>query len=167
MREKPGLGDYLFEIMRNAVGLIVLLAVAVNPAWARHQGAHVEYLGGTRPEIEKNAGGDLQAGDEQYLVFYSKKANLRIAYERINLLEYGQKVNRRYAMALLISPMFILSKTRRHFLTVGYTDEAGREQALIFKVEKSDIRAMLVSLEARTGRKVQFQDDEARKAGKG
>ncbi len=133
----------------------------------RHQGARVEYLGGTRPEIPKNASGDLQAGDEQYLVFYGKNANVRIAYEQINLLEYGQKVNRRYAMALLISPMFILSKTRRHFLTVGYTDETGREQALIFKVEKSDIRAMLVSLEARTGRKVQFQDDEARKAGKG
>ena len=38
---------------------------------------------------------------------------------------------------------------------------------MIFKVDKGDIRAMLVSLETRTGRKVQFQDEEARKAGKG
>ncbi len=152
--------------MRNAIGFL-FLAFAALPAWAGRQGAHVEYLGGTRPEFQKNASGELQAGDERYLVFYGKHASLRIAYDQINLLEYGQKVNRRYAMALLVSPMFILSKTRRHFLTVGYTDESGREQALIFKVEKSDIRAMLVSLEARTGRKIQFQDDEARKAGKG
>ncbi len=38
---------------------------------------------------------------------------------------------------------------------------------MVFKVDKDDIRMMLVSLEARTGRKVEFQDDDARKAGKG
>jgi hypothetical protein len=38
---------------------------------------------------------------------------------------------------------------------------------MIFKVDKADIRSLLVSLEARTGRKVEFQDDDARKAGKG
>jgi hypothetical protein len=38
---------------------------------------------------------------------------------------------------------------------------------MIFRVSKNDIRALLVSLEARTGRKVTFQDEEARKAGKG
>jgi hypothetical protein len=38
---------------------------------------------------------------------------------------------------------------------------------LIFRVEKADVRGVLVSLEARTGRKITFQDDEARKAGKG
>ena len=92
---------------------------------------------------------------------------MRVPYDQINLLEYGQKVDRRYAMAVLISPVFILSKRRQHFLTVGYLDAAGKEQALIFKVDKSDIRAILVTLEARTGRRVQFQDDEARKAGKG
>jgi hypothetical protein len=70
-------------------------------------------------------------------------------------------------MAIVVSPMFLLSKSRRHFLTVGYTDEQGNQQALIFRVDKGDIRSVLVSLEARTGRKVQYQDDEARKAGKG
>ena len=38
---------------------------------------------------------------------------------------------------------------------------------MIFRIGKDDIRTMLVSLEARTGRKVEFQDDDARKAGKG
>ncbi len=156
--------------MRSAItALLALLTVGVviPPAAAGEPGARVEYVGGTRPEIPSNQAGSLQAIDEQYLVFYAKKGSMRIAYERINLLEYGQKVDRRYAMAVLISPMFILSKKRQHFLTVGYTDDNGREQALIFRVEKDKIRAILVSLEARTGRKVQFQDDEARKAGKG
>jgi len=34
-------------------------------------------------------------------------------------------------------------------------------------VEKGDVRVVLASLEARTGVKVTFQDEEARKAGKG
>lgn len=76
-------------------------------------------------------------------------------------------MDRRYLTAVLISPLFLLSKKRQHFLTIGYTDDDGRQQAMIFRVDKNDIRAMLVSLEARTGRKVEFQDDDARKAGKG
>ena len=105
--------------------------------------------------------------DSQFFVFYSKNALWRVPYERINLIEYGQKVDRRYIAAVMISPLFLLTKKRQHFLTVGYSDEENRQQAMIFKVSKDDIRAMLVSLEARTGRKVEFQDDDARKAGKG
>lgn len=157
--------------MRNLVAYaslsIVALATFAVPSLAGEQGARVEYVGGTRADLPNRASGSLQAIDEQYLVFYSGKASFRVPYERINLLEYGQRVNRRIAMAVLISPVFALSKSRQHFLTVGYTDDRGREQALIFRVEKDHIRAMLASLEARTGRKIEFQDEEARKAGRG
>jgi hypothetical protein len=44
--------------------------------------------------------------------------------------------------------------------------EEGKQQALVFRVDKADIRATLVSLEARTGLKIQYQDPEARKGGK-
>ena len=38
---------------------------------------------------------------------------------------------------------------------------------MLFRIDKNAIRTALVSLEARTGLKVQYQDEEARKAGKG
>ena len=63
--------------------------------------------------------------------------------------------------------MFLLSKSRKHFLTIGYQDDKGKQQALVLRVDKSQVRAVLVSLEARTGLRVEFQDTEARKAGKG
>jgi hypothetical protein len=69
--------------------------------------------------------------------------------------------------AVLISPVLLLAKSRRHFVTIGYLDEAGKQQALVFRVEKGDIRSVLASLEARTGRRIEYQDNEARKAGKG
>ena len=75
--------------------------------------------------------------------------------------------DRRYLAAVLISPLFLLAKKRQHFLTVGYSDQEDRQQAMIFKINKDDIRSTLVVLEARTGRKVEFQDDDARKSGKG
>lgn len=148
---------------------LFLLIALMTPGLvtAAELGAAAEYVGGTQADLTNNSCGSIQVIDQQYFVFYSKKANVRVPYDRINLLEYGQKVDRRYAMAVLISPVFILSKKRQHFLTVGYTDDSGREQAMIFRVDKGHIRAVLVSLEARTGRKVQFQDEEARKAGKG
>jgi hypothetical protein len=85
----------------------------------------------------------------------------------VNTLEYGQNVSRRYAAAVLISPILLLSKSRKHFVTLGYLDDEGKQQALVLRLEKGDVRSVLVSLEARTGRRVEFQDDEARKAGKG
>jgi hypothetical protein len=92
---------------------------------------------------------------------------MSIDYRKINTIEYGQNVSRRYAEAILISPLLLLSKSRKHFVTIGYVDRAGNQQALVLRVAKGDIRMVLASLEARTGRRIEFQDEEARKAGKG
>ena len=134
---------------------------------ARSLGGHAEYVGGTITQIPTGCQGMVQATDDKFFVFYSGKASWRVPYEKINLVEYGEKVDRRYLAAVLISPLFLLAKKRQHFLTVGYADEEDRQQAMIFKISKDDIRATLVVLEARTGRKVEFQDEDARKSGKG
>ena len=89
---------------------------------------------------------------------------MRVAYDRVNLVEYGQQVARRLALALVISPVFLLSKSRKHFLTIGYSGEDGKQQAMVFRVDKNSIRPTLAALEARTGLKVQYQDEQARKA---
>jgi hypothetical protein len=146
---------------------VVVSLVVSGLLWGGSHGGHAEYVGGTILQIPDGCSGTVTAVDEQYFVFYSKKASWRVPYDKINLLEYGQKVDRRYLAAVLLSPLFLLAKKRSHFLTVGYSDEENRQQAMVFRVSKDDIRMMLVSLEARTGRKVEFQDDDARKAGKG
>jgi hypothetical protein len=125
----------------------------------------VEFVGGTTAAVRAGTPGQIDLTDDRYLGFYARKARIRVPYDRVNLLEYGQQVDRRLALALAISPVFLLSKARRHFLTVGYADEHGAQQALVFRVEKNSIRAALVALEARTGRNVEYQDQEARKAG--
>jgi hypothetical protein len=125
-----------------------------------------EYIGGTEVRLLAGTSGMITVNDQHYFAFYSRKSRVRVSYEKVNLLEYGQTVGRRLDLAIIISPAFLLVKKRKHFLTVGYTDDEGRQQALVFRVHKNDIRATLASLEARTGQRVQYQDEEARKAGR-
>ena len=131
------------------------------------QATKVEYAGGTITMLAEGTGGSADVSDDKYFAFFSGKQQVRVPYERINLLEYGQQVNRRILLALAISPAFLLAKSRKHYLTIGFQDDNGKQQALVFRVDKNAIRATLVSLEARTGLRVQYQDLEARKAGRG
>ena len=125
-------------------------------------------------EIQQKAAKDAEAvlKDDQKTDATALLKNLqalqavRIPYQKINTLEYGQNVSRRYAAAVLISPILLLSKSRKHFVTLGYVDTGERQQALVFRIQKGDIRSILSALEARTGRRVEYQDDEARKSGK-
>lgn len=144
-----------------------MLAAGMAAAAGDSCGAAAEYAGGTLEAIETGARGRLSAADPVSLVFETRRSALRIPYERINLLEYGQRVNRRVLEAILISPMMILSKKRAHYLAIGYQTEDGRQEAVLLRVDKNAIRAVLVSLEARTGLRVTYMDEEARKAGKG
>ena len=147
------------------LGCVLCLCAFV--AAAHRDGSHAEYIGGTRADIPANSSGDIRVTDAVYFVFVSKKAEVKVPYERINLLEYGQKVSRRYISAIVLSPLLLTAKKRQHFLTVGFQDNDGQQQAMVFRVDKSDIRLTLVSLEARTGQRVEYQDEEARISGKG
>lgn len=150
--------------------LILCLAVfGLAPAApaAAGEGAAAVFVGGTLHALEAGAEGRLSVADPVSLAFETRRSVLRIPYERVNLLEYGQQVDRRLLEAILISPMLILSKKRAHFLAIGYQTEDGRQEAVLLKVDKKAIRAVLVSLEARTGLRVTYMDAEARKAGKG
>jgi hypothetical protein len=151
-------------VHRRLLPVLAILSCLLIPARAQ---SHAEYAGGTIQTLGTGAAGLIELSDEHYLAFYSKKTSVRVAYAQINLLEYGQQVDRRMALAIVISPLFLMSKSRKHFLTLGYMDEEGRQQAMVFRVDKANIRTTLVSLEARTGLKIQYQDEEARKAGKG
>jgi hypothetical protein len=148
------------------MGLGALLFAWTAPAAA--PGIRVQVVGGTLPELPAKSLVRLSLADADTLfVRCAKAAELRIPYRKITTLEYGQSVSRRYAEAILISPILLLSKSHKHFVTLGFEDANGKQQALVLRVEKGDIRPLLASLEARSGRRVEFQDEEARKAIKG
>jgi hypothetical protein len=158
---------------RRAVALlVVLLLLTETLAWAGLGTHDAMYVGGTVTDLkERTEGKPVMA--EKTFVFQYKKTQWELPYDRISTLEYGQKAGRRVGAAIglaLINPvgmLMLFSKKRRHFLTIGYLDANKKEQAAVFELGKSAIRPTLRALEAKTGKKVYFEDDEARKSGTG
>lgn len=130
-------------------------------------GSRVLYVGGTIPGVHNRSSVRIDLQQDDAIRLSAGSSSFQVPYKNVNTLEYGLRVSRRYVEAVLISPLFLVAKKKTHFLTIGYTDPEGNQQAIVLQVGKEEIRPLLVSLEARTGRRVEYQDDEARKAGKG
>ncbi len=148
--------------MRHICALLLLVMTG-----AAETAGRVEYVGGTIEALKSGSDGSLLTADRQMLTVRIGPSETEIPYERINLVEYGQNSSRRIVMAVVVSPLFLLAKSRLHYLTIGLRDAEDRQQAMVLRVDKKKVRAVLASLEARTGLRVQYQDGEARKAGKG
>ena len=153
---------------RRLVALGLLLAfTSETVVWAGLNSKKAMYVGGTIPSLTQGIEGTASAQDEKIFVFEYKGGKLSIPYDKINDLEYGEKAGRRLGLAIVVSPLFLFSKKKKHFLTLGYTDDKDKQEAGVFELGKDVIRVTLASLEARTGRKVDYQDEEARKDGLG
>jgi hypothetical protein len=167
------MGIITFAWSDEGVKPYLLVLLVLSPLLqAGEIGSRVLYVGGTVPGVRNRSDAriDLQQTDPRQSDAFRLTASgqtFLIPYKDVNTLEYGLRVSRRYVEAVLISPLFLVAKKKTHFLTIGYTDQDGKQQAMVLQVGKEEIRPLLVSLEARTGRRVEYQDDEARKAGKG
>jgi hypothetical protein len=139
--------------------------ILASAASAAQPGFKAEFVGGTLAGVRAKSGARVDLTGADAMIFRCAGQTVSVAYPKIETLEYGQHVSRRYAAAVLLSPVLLLSKSRQHYVTIGYVDAEDKHQALVFRLEKGDIRSVLASLEARSGRRVEFQDDEARKAG--
>ena len=99
-----------------ALTACLVLLLALTPGLAAQSRA--EYTGGTSAQLALGTQGRIELSDEDYFAFYSRKTQVRVPYDRIDLIEYGQTVNPRLAM-LGAFTIGLLSKSRKHFLTIG------------------------------------------------
>jgi hypothetical protein len=58
----------------------------------------------------------------------------------------------------------LFSKKRKHFLTIGFKDEGGKEQVAVIELGKDIVRTTLAIVQTRSGRSIEYQDEEARKS---
>lgn len=120
------------------------------------------YVGGTLAGIQEKAEGKVNTTSDVLFGFEAgKKGAVSIPYALVTTLEYGQKAGRRVGVAILVNPLALFSKKRKHYLTITYTDTAGKEQAGVFELGKDIVRTTLKILEVRTGKEIEFQDAEA------
>lgn len=122
------------------------------------------YRGGTLSRPKPSTTGTVTTTGEDDFIFRYSGGEILVPYASINSMEYGQQAGRRLGLAIALTPAFLLSKKRRHFLTINYVDDGDRQQAAVFELGKAIVRTTLASLEARTGMRIVYQDEEARKA---
>jgi hypothetical protein len=155
------------RVKSKTAAVLVFILLCEVLMWAGLGSDKTMYVGGTVSSLKQGTEGKSSTANEKVFVFSYKGGDLKIPYDRVNDLEYGQKAGRRLGVAIAVTPLALFSKKRRHFLTLGYQDENDKQQAAVFELGKDVVRVTLASLEARTGRKIEYQDDEARKSGKG
>ena len=152
--------------MKRFVAVVTLLALSASVGLGAVGGKKAEYIGGTLSTIEEKTEGTLSTQSDSEAIFETKKSKVAIPYASITGLEYGQKAGRRVAVAVLVSPLALFSKKRKHYLTITFNDAKGTEQAAVFELGKDVIRTTLTVLEVRSKKDVEYQDEEARKAGR-
>jgi hypothetical protein len=154
--------------MRRFAAIALVCLFACEPAAFAGLGADkTEYVGGTENQIKEGTEGKSTAKDDKSFLFQYKGGALKIPYDQVDDLEYGQKAGRRLGVAIMVTPLALFSKKRKHYLTIGWKDEQDKQHAAVLELGKSVIRTTIATLEARTGKKVDYQDDEARKSGMG
>jgi hypothetical protein len=154
--------------MKKIVSITVLLVLMLDTlAWAGLGSNKALYIGGTVNQVKEKTEGKVSTTAPTVFTFTYKGGTVSIPYDHVNDLEYGQKAGRRLGLAIVVNPLLFLSKKRRHFLTVGYQDGDDKQQAAVFELGKDIVRVTLATLEARTGRKIEYEDEEARNSGRG
>jgi hypothetical protein len=136
------------------------------------------YFGGTAAfkDAKNPVEGVLDTKNDTALVFTAqdkpfKGQQLSIPYASIIDLEFGQKAGRRVGAAaattVLLGPIGLLalfSKKKNHYLTVGFKDENGKDQVAVLELGKDIVRTTIPIVETRSGKKVEYQDNDAKKS---
>jgi hypothetical protein len=155
--------------MRGRLALLYLAAFlganAISPdLLAGVPSKKAVYQGGTLPGAKAPLAGSVDLTGPEAFVFAHDSGQIRVPYNRVNSLEYGQKAGRRLGLAIVLSPAFLLSRKRKHYLTINFREESGEQHAIIFELGKKIVRTTLRGLEARTGLKIEFEDEQSRKS---
>lgn len=148
-------------ISRRLIAATTLAVLATTAVYAVDS-KKGQYVGGTIAALQEKAEAKFDSSSETELVFDAgQKGRVAIPYAGVKELEYGQKAGRRVATAILLSPLALFSKGRKHFFTITYTDGAGKEQVGVFELGKEIFRPLIKIVEVRSGKEITLQDNEA------
>ena len=149
---------------RKTAALVLILAFVWLPVAASSVGTgEAMYVGGTIAGLPEGTMGRLDTKSDKVLVFESPKGKFEIPYENVTSLEYGQKAGRRLGVALTLTIWALLSKKRKHFLTIGFTDVNEKPQGVVLEIPKGTAKSFITIIEVRSGKKVEYESEEAKK----
>ncbi|HSR69379.1 MAG TPA: PEGA domain-containing protein [Acidobacteriota bacterium] len=146
-------------MMKKLLGLIVAAAVFTSAAAQDTAFKKVEL----RTDF-----GTAQQGREGILVVSASEVKFAnkggaeyfsIPTEAITDLFYSRVSGRRIKTAIVVSPLLLFSKGKKHYLTVSFDDGQEMVGAVEFKLHKSNYRGVLRSVEAVSNVTLQFDQE--------
>jgi hypothetical protein len=76
-----------------------------------------------------------------------------IPNDAVTEITYELSKNARITEAILISPLFLLSSSKKHWLTIKYQDQ-GKIDFVLLELDKKEYQQVIATVEARTGKVV-------------
>jgi hypothetical protein len=127
---------------------------------------HAEYL---KPKTEGQKKDDHPVKgsisfdkDKKSVEFFDEKgvSVLSISNDKIKSMIYEKTSRPRYAEAILISPFFLFTHSKKHFLTIQYTDMGGQGKFAMIHMDKGNARDIVAAAEAETGKTVERTEEK-------
>jgi hypothetical protein len=147
--------------MRRTLTFVGLLVVSFSASLATAEDA-----GFTKTKITVLEGEDTKEHDARVvfndgrrLVIEDRKGKdrswaLDIPFDQIQEITYERSTHPRAKTAIFISPLALLSKSKKHWLTVKY-DKGGTTDFVILRLDKNEYQRMIAVAETRTGLEVE------------
>ena len=152
--------------MQKTTAIAMLLCIATfasGPVWALDPHKAM-YVGGTVSSLPPGrVEGSLDCSAAAAMSFVAAKdgSSVGVQWKSIQDLEYGPQVPPRWkaAKSLASLPSFMSKKGRKHYVTIGYKDFAGADQAVVFELGDQIIRRTLTALKDKSGKPLTCQDE--------
>ena len=93
--------------------------------------------------------------DTEHLVRHRKDDRVfaTIPYDSVTELTYELSKNARIAEAILLSPLFLLSSSKKHWLTIKY-QSGGESNFVLLQLDKKEYQQAVATAEIRTRKAV-------------
>ena len=95
-------------------------------------------------------------GDSIDVVAKKSKATIKsYAYPDVKSLEYSYGKSPRWKTAIFVSPLFLFTSGKKHWVLMQ-----GPDDFAMLRLDKSNYKMVLATLESKTGKKVELSGDE-------
>ncbi len=147
-------------------GGCAMLFATVSLAATATKFDHAEYL---KPKTEGQKKDDHPVKgsisfdrDKKMVEFADEKgvSVVSIPDDKIKSILYEKTSKPRYAEAILISPFFLFTHSKKHFLTIQYTDTDGQGKFAMIHLDKGNARDVVAAAEAETGKRVERAEEK-------
>jgi hypothetical protein len=107
-------------------------------------------------EKKKEVDSSLKYTDAALLIT-DKKTGVTIKtfpYEAIKTMEYSYSKSPRWKSAIFVSPLFLFTSGKKHWLAVQ-----GSNDYAVMQLDKTNFKLILAALETKTGKKIETLED--------